>query len=477
MYFKLRQSKPTILAICFVLTMAASGRAQSNTGSSQRVAPVIFLESTKEQDGLIGPVRRVQSETAKLETKSGSVTEGQRQLLEVTTYNLKGQRIDNVSYPVAGASGSEEYKYDDKGNIVEMTQRSGDGAIISKEVYSYEIDPVGNWTKMTTSLVVFEGGKLRNEPVEVTYRSISYFYDEKIAKLLESKSPPVTSIPATPPESVPSEVAANPTKSSEEPTDSKNLSKEPAGPKNASRERAVPVASPVAILESPSARAKSSKGERTLESPEGSRADSRAGSSTSQPDRREVSLGARDAGPLSPAPAPAVVPTEKPAATNTHKAAYEFYKNGREQLSLGNFTGAVQFYRQAIQLEPDFADVYLSLGHAYLKLEKSQDAIKAFKEATRLNPDMEEAHYGMGLEYFRTGNMKDAAKAFKKAVTVRPKMAKAHYGLALAYQDMGKQDLLLEEYRILQTLDSGLARKLSDSFPEFNLPCGGRRCD
>ena len=476
MYFKLSQSKPTILAICFVLTMAASGRAQSNTGNSQRVAPVIFLESTKEQDGLIGPVRRVQTETAKLEAKSGSLTEGQRQLLEVTTYNLKGQRIDNVSYQVAGASGSEEYKYDDKGNIVEMTQRSADGAIISKEVYSYEIDSVGNWTKMTTSLVIFEDGKLRNEPVEVTYRSISYFYDEKIAKLLESKTAPVTSTVATPPETAPSEVAANPMKSPEGPADLKALSKEAADPKN-SRRPAVPAASRASIVGPPSSPARTPEVEKTSESPEGSRADSRAGSLTSQPDRKEVSLGAHDAAPLNPAPAREVRPTEKPAATNTHKAAYEFYKNGREQLSLGNFTGAVQFYQQAIQLEPDFADAYLSLGHAYIKLEKSQDAIKAFKEATRLNPDMDEAHYGMGLEYFRTGNMKDAAKAFKKAVTVRPNMAKAHYGLALAYQDMGKQDLLLEEYRILQSLDSGLARKLSDSFPEFNLPCGGRRCD
>ena len=486
MHFKLRHSKPMILAICFVLTMAASGRGQSNSGNPQRVAPVIFLESTKEQDGLIGPVRRVQTETAKLETKGGSLTEGQRQLLEVTTYNLKGERVDNVSYPVAGASGSEEYKYDDKGNIIEMTQRSADGAIISKEVYKYEIDSVGNWTKMTTSLVVFEGGKLTYEPVEATYRSISYFYDEKIAKLLDSKTPPVTSTTATRPETVPSEAAANPSKPSvaanpskppEEPGDSKNLSKEPAKPRNISPERAVPAASPVAIVESPSAPPNRKEVEKTSESPEGSRADSRAGSLTSQPDRREVSLGAREAAPSSPAPAPGVGANEKLAVPNAHKAAYALYKSGREQLGRGNYTGAVTFYQQAIQIEPDFADVYLSLGHAYIKLDKPQDAIKAFKEAVRLNPDMDEAYYGMGLEYFRGGNMKDAAKAFKKAVTLSPDMAKAHYGLALAYQEMGKQDQLLEEYRILQKLDSELAKKLSDSFPEFNLPCGGRRCD
>jgi hypothetical protein len=50
-------------------------------------------------------------------------------------------------------------------------------------------------------------------------------------------------------------------------------------------------------------------------------------------------------------------------------------------------------------------------------------------------------------------------------------MAKAHYGLALAYQELGKLDDLIKEFRILETLDRGLAKKLSDTVPEFNLPC------
>jgi hypothetical protein len=51
-------------------------------------------------------------------------------------------------------------------------------------------------------------------------------------------------------------------------------------------------------------------------------------------------------------------------------------------------------------------------------------------------------------------------------------MAKAHYGLALAYQELGKNDALIVEFRILQTLDANLAKQLSLAFPESNLPCG-----
>jgi TolA-binding protein len=455
MYFKSFQSKPTILGICLVLTIAASSRAQSNSGSSQRVAPVIFLESTKEQDGLIGPVRSVRTETVKLETKAGRVTEGQRQLLEVTTYNLKGERVDNVSYPVAGVTGTEEYKYDDKGSIVEMILRSADGSIISKEAYSYERDAVGNWVKMTTSLALFEDGKLKYEPVEATYRSIAYFYDEKIAKLLDSSA-----------------TSASPTNATPSPVATDVASAAPNA--NASREPA-PSKPPAPVSVPPSTPEKRQDVERVADS-SSNRVDSHASLSTSQPNKIEAKTGTREAVP-NPRPAPEVERKEKVSTPDPHKAAYEFYKNGREQVGLGNFAGAIQAYQEAIKIEPEFADVYLSLGHAYLKMQKSPEAIKAFKEAIRLKPEMEEAHYGMGLEYFRAGKMEEASKAFKKAVTVNPNLAKAHYGLALTYQDMGKQNLLLEEYRILQKLDAALAKKLADTFPEFNLPCGGRHCD
>jgi tetratricopeptide (TPR) repeat protein len=441
---------PLILLICFVFSLVSSVQAQKSPGKSQAVAPVIFLDSSKEQDGLVGPVRRVQTEISKLDTRSGVVTEGPRHLLEVTTYNLKGERVDNVSYPIPGPAGTEEYKYDDKGNIVEMTLRGADGSIISREVYSYEVDGVGNWTKMTTSIVLFEDGALRHEPVEATYRTIAYFYDETIAKLLDNSS-----------------AAKNP-----------SISASPVSLAAKSAEPTNPPANPVRPLPSPNAVVDPSKRKADEEKksvpPEAGKVQPRESpSSSAKP--TETAVGARAENSVKPTVSSTV--KEAAPATNTRKAAFEFYKTGREQFNMGNLQAAIESYQHAIDLEPEYADVYLSLGHAYLRQKKSKEAIKAFKDATRINPELDEAHYGLGLEYFRAGEMKDAAQAFKKAVKANPRMAKAHYGLALAYQELGKQDLLLEEYRILQTLDAELAKKLSDSFPESNLPCNGRRCD
>ena len=162
---------------------------------------ITVLDSTKDQDGLVGSVRRVKTETAKIELKDGRAIEGLPQLVEITTYGIKGNRVENTSYPIeVGPVGKEEYKYDEHGNITEMTVRDDHGAIINREAYSYEFDKVGNWTKMTTSLVVFENGELKREPIEVTSRTITYYFDDTVAKIVEQpkEEPKAPNAPAVP---------------------------------------------------------------------------------------------------------------------------------------------------------------------------------------------------------------------------------------------------------------------------------------
>lgn len=172
-------------------------------------------ESDRARDGLIGPVRRVRTETAKLAVKGGKIIEGPRVLLETATYDIKGNKIDNAYYSVESSNltGREVYKYDERGNITEMTLYSNDGTIVSREVYAYEFDPVGNWTKMTTSVAVIEGGKITYEPTEVTYRTITYFYEDNIAKIVQTSTQPTKLAPsasnASPTSDASATIAAN----------------------------------------------------------------------------------------------------------------------------------------------------------------------------------------------------------------------------------------------------------------------------
>jgi TonB family protein len=182
------------LVIASQTLIVAAQRTQSKTSNFQpQAASANVDENDRARDGLVGPVRRVRSEVVKVVTSDGKIVEaGKRVLLEAAEYDLKGAKTVNQYFPVAGSAptGREVYKYDDKGNISEMTLTAADGSLISKEVYKYEYDSLGNWTKMITSVAVVENGSISFEPTEVTYRTISYYLDATMSKMLQPASAP-----------------------------------------------------------------------------------------------------------------------------------------------------------------------------------------------------------------------------------------------------------------------------------------------
>ena len=168
----------------------SSGWVQKSPRAAISASLITPLGSDKDGDGLGGPVNRVRTERAQLSFREGKLIEGERELLELTTYDRQGQRIENSYYLVNLNSevGEEEYARDEKGNLKEMTLRGKNNEIVRKEVYSYEYDAIGNWTKMVTSTLLYEEGKVTQQPTEVAYRNISYYFDQAIADIVNSNS-------------------------------------------------------------------------------------------------------------------------------------------------------------------------------------------------------------------------------------------------------------------------------------------------
>ncbi len=194
-----------IALAAFSVTALGQSKLTARANKLQPTPASAVVESDRIRDGLVGPVRRVRTEVAKLSSESGKLQEGKHAVLEVAAYDIKGNKIENQYFPIAGATltGKEVYKYDDKGNISEMTLLNGDGSLLSKEIYKYEFDFAGNWNKMTTSVAVIEGGRMSFEPSEVTYRSIMYYLDENMIRMAQPSAPTATqtSSPSTVPAS------------------------------------------------------------------------------------------------------------------------------------------------------------------------------------------------------------------------------------------------------------------------------------
>lgn len=195
----LKRISTTMLAVGAALVLfSLSSNAFAQSGltakakSFQTQPASVLVESDRIKDGLVGPVRRVRTEVVKLASLDGRLVEGKRAVLEIVAYDIKGNKIENQYYPVAGATitGKEVYKYDDKGNISEMTLLNDDGSLQSRETYKYEFDFAGNWNKMTASVAVVDGGRFTFEPTEITYRAIMYYLDENMVKMAQPAAQP-----------------------------------------------------------------------------------------------------------------------------------------------------------------------------------------------------------------------------------------------------------------------------------------------
>jgi TonB family protein len=200
----------TFIALLTFVTVSGQGGSKSTTGNTSKTtaAPVQATPSDREQDGYNGPVMRVKSEVAKLINKNGRIIEGAKALFETYEYDMKGAKKSYTIDPgvITGyeVGGKETYKYDEKGNISEVTLLNADGSLARKEIFTYEYDFMDNWTKMTTFVAVFEDGKIKYEPTEVTQRTIKYFMTAELMdkyekfeaqKTAANASAPTTSVP------------------------------------------------------------------------------------------------------------------------------------------------------------------------------------------------------------------------------------------------------------------------------------------
>jgi tetratricopeptide (TPR) repeat protein len=66
-------------------------------------------------------------------------------------------------------------------------------------------------------------------------------------------------------------------------------------------------------------------------------------------------------------------------------------------------------------------EVYNGLGFSYASLGKNKEAIDYFKEALKINSEYAPAYSGLGVLYFSLGQLVDAKENFLKAKVILEK--------------------------------------------------------
>ncbi len=98
------------------------------------------------------------------------------------------------------------------------------------------------------------------------------------------------------------------------------------------------------------------------------------------------------------------------------------------------FEQAVEAYRHAIRLAPDWVDAYINLGAVLFQLSRLEEAAVAFRAALKLDPRNPTAHFNLGCVLFEQNELEGAIASLRRATLLAPDCSDAHLNLALAYE-------------------------------------------
>lgn len=122
-----------------------------------------------------------------------------------------------------------------------------------------------------------------------------------------------------------------------------------------------------------------------------------------------------------------------------------------------DFDRAIKDYNKAIELNPNYAMAYYNRGNAYLHKDDPGQAIKDYTQAIELQPDDSNAYTGRGLAYAKRGKSDCAIKDYDTAIRLKPDYPTAYYNRGNAYADKGEFNKAISEYNEAIQLDSNCA--------------------
>ncbi|MCK4809470.1 MAG: fused MFS/spermidine synthase [Candidatus Omnitrophica bacterium] len=133
-------------------------------------------------------------------------------------------------------------------------------------------------------------------------------------------------------------------------------------------------------------------------------------------------------------------------------------EKGNLMLSQKKYKQAINFYKKALKINPDYAEGYSNIGAALARQDKLDEAVLEYTKALEINPDFAEANYSMGNILLLQGKVKQAESYFKKVLEVDPKYAEVYFSLGNIFLEQKNFDKAIEHYAKAIRIESGFAQ-------------------
>ncbi len=117
-----------------------------------------------------------------------------------------------------------------------------------------------------------------------------------------------------------------------------------------------------------------------------------------------------------------------------------FFRNNQQDY-------AIETLLKAIELKPKDATMLNNLGLALKKNGQIDEAIEVFQKAIKIKPDDFDTYFNLGNAYSKKNKLDEAIETYKKAIKIKPEYADTYFNLGNAYSKKNKLDEAIETYK------------------------------
>jgi tetratricopeptide (TPR) repeat protein len=115
-----------------------------------------------------------------------------------------------------------------------------------------------------------------------------------------------------------------------------------------------------------------------------------------------------------------------PETPTVQKKAKNFLKHGLDKLNRGDYPGALEDFKQALRLNPNFTEAYVCQSIIHYYQGDHQGAIADCNQVLRINPRNADAYNNRGLNRCAMGDHQGAIADFNQVLEIESNHAKAY---------------------------------------------------
>jgi tetratricopeptide (TPR) repeat protein len=114
--------------------------------------------------------------------------------------------------------------------------------------------------------------------------------------------------------------------------------------------------------------------------------------------------------------------------------------------SIGPIDSAIQAFKKAISLKPEYSEAHYNLGVVFQKNSQNDDAYNCYEKAIKINHAYPQAHNNLGMIDLKRRKLDAAVKCFEWAIAYSPNYVEAHNNLGAAFQELMLFEKAKEQY-------------------------------